>query len=333
MFEVSTGTKPQENSLRFTWHKQVQKIADDIDQCIRAKDDDGLTLKVLAKKNGYSEYYMSRSFKKLAGTSLRDYLRGRRLAFALIDIRDTRKSILDIATSHGFSSHEAFSRSFKANYGMSPSEYRLRPRPVMLRTKLKTFDRYLLGLGEIGMITSGKDIKVYFVSIEAHQFIHIKDYDSKGYFDFWKRQSQVAGQDCDTICELLNGIDGALDASTDAEGVVQPSQHNGHLMAHIFESNKVAEAYGVRVPADYSGDIPSPLQVVAVPEAEYLVFEHGSFDFDEECSSVGEMLQAAIDDFDYSESRYQLDTSAGRVQYFMFDPARFEKRVLPVKRS
>jgi len=271
---------------------------------------------------------MSRNFKKLAGISLRDYLRGRRLAFALIDIRDTDKSILDIATSYGFSSHEAFSRSFKMTYGMPPSEYRSVPRPVVLRTKLNTFDRYLLGLGEIGMVKSTEEVKIYLASIEAHKFLHIKDCDSKGYFDFWQRQSKIPGNDCATICGLLDSIENKLDAED-----VECCKHNGQIMAHIYEGDKKAEAYGIRLPLDYKGDIPAQMTLIEVPEAEYLVFEHGAFNFEEESVSVGEKLQAAIDNFDYSEVDYEVDTSPGRIQYFMFDPSQFEKRILPIKRS
>ena len=42
---------------------------------------------------------------------LRDYMRYRRLAFALRELRDTDKGILDIALDYGFTSHEAFTRA------------------------------------------------------------------------------------------------------------------------------------------------------------------------------------------------------------------------------
>ena len=76
---------------------------------------------------------------------------------------------------YGFSLHEAFCRSFKAAYRIPPSAYRARPKPVVLRTRLITFDRYFLGLGEIGMVKSIEEIKIYFVSIPAHRFLHIKN--------------------------------------------------------------------------------------------------------------------------------------------------------------
>ncbi len=42
--------------------------------------------------------------------TLRDYLRRRRLAFALREVRDTDRRLLDIAVQYGFSSNEAFAR-------------------------------------------------------------------------------------------------------------------------------------------------------------------------------------------------------------------------------
>ena len=311
----------------YEWHQQVQKIVDDIDRCIISRDDDGLTLRAIARENGYSAFHMTRKFKELSGVSLRDYLRKRRLAFALIDLRDTQKSILDIAVDYGFSSHEAFCRSFKAAYGIPPSTYRAKPKPVVLRTKLVTFDRYFLGLGEIGMVQSTKEVKVYFVSIPAHKFLHIKNYESNGYFDFWEKQDQVPGMDCDTVCGLLDSIKGKLDGE---DGII--GKYSGQIMARIYENGEKPEAYGVRLPADYDGDIPEHMLLLDVPEADYLAFEHGSFDYEQECETVYEKLQAAIEGFDYGVTDYSPDDEAGRVAYYFFDPEKFIKRVLPVKR-
>lgn len=82
---------------------------------------------------------------------------------------------------YGFSSHEAFTRAFKDAYGVTPSAYRAAPRPVVLRTKIHPFDRYFLGLGEIGMATSKDGVKTYFVTIPAHKFLHIENRESNGY--------------------------------------------------------------------------------------------------------------------------------------------------------
>lgn len=310
----------------YEWRKHVQRIADAIDRHIENRDDDALTLSALAKENGYSEFHMSRKFQEISGLSLREYLRRRRLAFALIDVRDSAEKMLDIALDYGFSSHEAFCRSFKAAYGVAPSAYRANPKPVVLRTKLNTFDRYFLGLGEIGMIKSNQDVKIYFTQIPAHKFLYIKNYDSKGYFDFWEKQKAIPGADCDTTCGLLDSITGKLDGD---DGVV--GKFSGQIMAQLYENGKTAESYGIRLPSDWQGEVPSPLLLRDVPTGDYIVFEHGAFDYEQESTTVGEKLKTAMDTFDYGETDYTLDESPGRISYFYFDPEKWEKRVVPVK--
>lgn len=312
----------------YEWHRQVQKIVDEIDECIINRNDDGLTLREIARKNGYSEFHMTRKFKELSGISIRDYLRKRRLAFALIDLRDTNKTILDIAVDYGFSSHEAFCRSFKAAYGIPPSTYRAKPKPLVLCTKIIMFDRYFLGIGEICMIKSNEEIKIYFVSIPAHKFLHITNYETSGYWDFWEYQDKIPGADCDTICGLLDRISGKLDGE---DGIM--GKYSGQIMSWIYEDGKKARAYGIRLPADYNGEIPEQMLMLDVPEGEYIVFEHGKFDYEQETDVVGEKLQAAIDGFDYTETEYIPDSSVGRLTYGMFDPERYQKQVIPVKRK
>ena len=92
----------------YEWQRQIQQIVDEIDRCITGYNDEALTLRRLSRKMGYSEFYTTRKFKEISGMSFREYLRQRKLAFALKEVRDTQKSFLEIAFDYGFSSHEAF---------------------------------------------------------------------------------------------------------------------------------------------------------------------------------------------------------------------------------
>ena len=260
---------------------------------------------------------------------LGDYIRLRKLAFALIEVRDTKDKFLDIAVKHGFGSHEAFTRAFKSAYGITPKNYRKNPLPVILRTKINTFDRYILGAGEIGMVQSTEDVKVYFITMAAHKFLHVKNYESNGYFDFWEKQGKIPGQDCDTIYGLLDSIKGKLDGKDNVIG-----KYSGQIMAHIYENNgKMAEAYGVRLPVNYNGTTPENMHLIDIPEMEYIVFEHGPFNFEEEAETVGKKLEEAINSFDLSKTEYKPDTSKGRIGYFYFVPESFEKRIQPVTKK
>lgn len=318
------------------WHKSIQCIVLEIDRNIREQNDEALTLANLSGFLGYSEYYVSRKFREISGMQLRDYLRNRRLAFALKDIRDTETGILDIALKYGFSSNEAFTRAFKNAYGTSPSEYRKHPSPVVLRTVIKPFDCYLLGIGGTGMAESSNEVKTYFVTIPKHKFLHIRNYESIGYFDFWQKQSAVPGQDCETICGLLDSIKGKLDDVGGSES----DAGSGQLMAFINQPEgricswgiPLAEAYGVRLPFDYKGEVPKQMQLMDVAEGEYIVFEHGPFDFETENAAVEEKIEKAMREFDYPQSGYELDASQGRVFYFYHDCSRFWKYVRPVRK-
>lgn len=186
------------------------------------------------------------------------------------------------------------------------------------------------------MAKSNQDVKTYFVTIPAHKFLHIRNYESIGYWDFWEKQSHIPGQDCETVCGLLDSIKGKLDDVGGSEA----DSGSGQLMAFINEPSgricswgiPLAEAYGVRLPIDYDGEIPGQMQIMDVPEGEYIVFEHGAFDFETENSGVEEKIEKAMKEFDYSAAGYCLDTTPGRVFYFYHDCKRFWKYVRPVKR-
>ncbi|OUQ15757.1 AraC family transcriptional regulator [Lachnoclostridium sp. An14] len=321
----------------YEWQKQIQQIVNEIDGCLADRRDEALTLRDLAGKLGYSEFHMTRKFREITGMGFRDYLQGRKLAFALKEVRDSEKSMLDIALDYGFSSNEAFTRAFKRSYGVTPSQYRKSPRPVVLRTKISPFDRYFLGLGEIGMVKSSEDVKIYFVTIPAHKFLHIKNYESNGYWDFWQRQNRIPGQDYETVCGLLDSIGGKLDD----DGGQEINCGSGQIMAYINDPKgrlcawgiPRTECWGIRLPADYSGEIPSQMYLADVPEGEYLVFEHGAFDYEQENCTVEEKIEEAMAGFDYEGAGCRLDTAPGRVMYFYYDPQRYFKYVRPVRRE
>jgi AraC-like DNA-binding protein/GNAT superfamily N-acetyltransferase len=88
---------------------------------------------------GYSRYHFSRTFLERIGITPAAYLRKRRLTEAARELATTSKRILDIALDYQFQSQEAFTRSFKREFGVSPGFYRIRGR---LR---RLFDKITLG--------------------------------------------------------------------------------------------------------------------------------------------------------------------------------------------
>jgi hypothetical protein len=84
------------------------------------------------------------------------------------------------------------------------------------------------------MMKSIDDVKIYFVTIPAHKFLHIKNCESNGYWDFWQKQSLIPGQDCKTICGLLDSIRGKLDDAGGSES----NSGSGQVMAYMNDPER-----------------------------------------------------------------------------------------------
>ena len=172
------------------WHDNVLRLIAEIDRCIRAREGETLTLAHLARLLDCSQSQVSHQFHALTGTSLRDFVQARRPALALPAVRDGEQRLLDIALDCGFSSQEAFTRAFRAAYGITPGEYRRSPRPLSLRTVIRPLDCYLAEQAPAG---TENDVQTYFITLPSHKFAHIRNYESIGYWDFMQKQSRIPG--------------------------------------------------------------------------------------------------------------------------------------------
>jgi methylphosphotriester-DNA--protein-cysteine methyltransferase len=61
----------------------------------------------------------SGKFREISGMQFREYLRLRRLAFTLADVRSGERSILDIALDYGFSSHTITFTVFRESFSLN----------------------------------------------------------------------------------------------------------------------------------------------------------------------------------------------------------------------
>lgn len=85
-----------------------------------------LCLDDLASATGLSRFYLSRMFPMATGYTVSGYLRGRRLTHAAKALADGAPDILAVALEAGYNSHEAFTRAFRDQFGMTPDEVRRR---------------------------------------------------------------------------------------------------------------------------------------------------------------------------------------------------------------
>ena len=72
-----------------------------------------------------SPSYFSFMFRTFTDYTVKNYLNRYRLYRAALDLRDSYKPLVEIAYVHGFSSQQAFTRSFSQMYGITPAQFRL----------------------------------------------------------------------------------------------------------------------------------------------------------------------------------------------------------------
>ncbi len=88
---------------------------------IEAHLTEDITGKDIAKIVGISDYHFKRMFSYMAGMSLNEYIRNRRLSVANGELIHGAR-VTDVAYKYGFQSIEGFSRAFREWSGFLPSE-------------------------------------------------------------------------------------------------------------------------------------------------------------------------------------------------------------------
>ncbi|QUY46176.1 AraC family transcriptional regulator [Acaryochloris marina] len=83
-----------------------------------------LTLSAIANASDVSRYHLTRVFGIATGYSVMRYVRSRRLTEAARALAVGAPDILAVALDAGYSSHEAFTRAFCAQFGIMPKQVR-----------------------------------------------------------------------------------------------------------------------------------------------------------------------------------------------------------------
>ena len=99
-------------------------MVENLDGYIRDNIHDEISNTELGAIFGYHPFYISRVLKDKKGITLHQYVIAYRIKYAMSLLRYTDKAIADIADETGFTDASYFTKSFKAQFGMTPKEYR-----------------------------------------------------------------------------------------------------------------------------------------------------------------------------------------------------------------
>ncbi|PEK95497.1 AraC family transcriptional regulator [Bacillus mycoides] len=115
-----------------------------------------IDFKEVAKIAFCSEYHFKRMFSFLAGISLSEYIRCRRLTLAAFELKDSNAKVIDVAIKYGYNSPDSFTRAFQNLHGITPSEARSTSRSLKAYSPM-TFQLSIQGGNEMNYRIEEKD--------------------------------------------------------------------------------------------------------------------------------------------------------------------------------
>lgn len=115
----------------------VQNAIDFIENHI----EDDIAIESIAANAYMSTSAFYKVFSAVFDTTVKDYVRKRRLSLSAYDLVFTDMSILQVAIKYHYGSYESYSRGFKKLYGLSPSAYRERAQYIDVFPGVHLFKR------------------------------------------------------------------------------------------------------------------------------------------------------------------------------------------------
>ena len=109
-----------DRAAQLSGEKRIRELTD----CINRRCSEKLLLSDIAQEMGLSVFYLSHFFTDHFGMSFQRYLAKIRCENARRQLLLTDQSLLTISIANGFSDSKYFNSAFKAQYGMTPKEYR-----------------------------------------------------------------------------------------------------------------------------------------------------------------------------------------------------------------
>lgn len=114
--------KHKNNYLEFpsSLHKKISEVTTYINEHFN----EDITLHSIASKFYMNAYYLCRTFKEVTGFNFTGYLNTVRIRASEELLTTTNLSILEVATTVGYTNSTHFGRVFKQHLGLSPLQYR-----------------------------------------------------------------------------------------------------------------------------------------------------------------------------------------------------------------
>ena len=226
------------------WIEKLNEALDYIEANLDGEIDVGLA----AKKALCSSFHFQRMFTYIAGQTLGEYIRRRRMTLAAFELGNSDVKVVDLALKYGYDSPTAFTRAFHAIHGVPPKAAREKGNVLSAYPRLT----FILSVkGEYAMnykIEHNKGFRI--VGAVTREHMTMEDCMEK-VPQFWKRTHEAG---------LLPKIRALMDGSK-PEGVLGVSACDG------------GEFSGYYIAVATKAPCPEGLEEYDVPEGDWAVFD------------------------------------------------------------
>lgn len=233
-----------------SWIESIQKAINYIEAHLQ----ESITMEQIAQEVNVSVFHFQRTFSILTDMSIADYIRRRRLTLAAQELINTDIKIIDLAYKYGYDSPEAFTKAFRKQHHVTPSDARKQQGP------LQSYNRLVIQVS----LKGAEPMKYNIVEKDKFQVVGVKrtyncqkGENLQGIPLFWDEVNRQ-GMD-EQLFALNNGqIKGVL-------GVCVPDEN--------YKENSLIDYW---IGTDHVGEVPENLQSIEVPASKWVVFEvHG----------------------------------------------------------
>lgn len=237
------------------WLKKLSEAIDYIENNL----DNEISYDEAARIACCSAFYFQRMFSYIAGISLSEYIRRRRMTQAAFELQRTDAKVLDIALKYGYASPTSFNRAFQSVHNIAPTTAR------NMGSTLNAYPAIHFSV----QVTGGNAMAYYIAEKSTMRMVGVRiplttdmEENQKNIPQFW--ESVLNGNLFSEICSLSN----------------QSTQ--GILGVSVYESPQ-SFFYYIAV----ATDIPAPSNMFEfeIPTATWVVFENNGY-FKENVQSI-----------------------------------------------
>jgi AraC family transcriptional regulator len=213
---------------------------------------DPISIEDIAIQASMSPFHFQRTFAILTDISVGEYLRRRRLTLAAQELSSNNCKIIDLAYKYGYDTPESFSKAFRRQHGVTPSDMR---KGI---GKLQSYNRLTIQVN----LKGAEPMRYQIVERDGFQVVGIKE--------------EFSFAECETE-EGFTGIPKMWDevnhnGTTESLFTLNNGQIKG-VLGICIDNTQMKEVLDYWIATEYDGAVPEELSSIEIPPSKWAVFE------------------------------------------------------------